>query len=79
MIPHELHARSLADLLAPIAPLLADDAVGEIMINGPARVYVERAGRIEPTTALRPGADELEQALELARQAGLWRFDTRWR
>jgi pilus assembly protein CpaF len=51
MIPGELHARSLAQLLSPIAPLLADDAVGEIMINGPGRVYVERAGRIESTAA----------------------------
>ncbi len=33
----------------PIEPLLADDTVSEIMVNGPNAVYVERKGRIEPT------------------------------
>jgi pilus assembly protein CpaF len=31
----------------PIEPLLADDTVTEVMVNGPNRVYIERAGRIE--------------------------------
>ena len=31
----------------PIEPLLADQTVTEVMVNGPKRVYVERAGRIE--------------------------------
>jgi pilus assembly protein CpaF len=35
--------------LGPIEPLLADDSVTEIMVNGPNAVYVERAGRVEPT------------------------------
>ena len=33
----------------PIEPLLADQTVTEVMVNGPKRVYVERAGRIEKT------------------------------
>ena len=33
----------------PIEPLLADDTVTEIMVNGPNSVYVERAGRVQPT------------------------------
>ena len=33
----------------PIEPLLDDDSLTEIMVNGPNAVYVERAGRIEPT------------------------------
>jgi pilus assembly protein CpaF len=33
----------------PIEPLLMDDTVSEIMVNGPNSVYVERAGRLEPT------------------------------
>jgi pilus assembly protein CpaF len=33
--------------LAPIRSLLEDPEVTEIMINGPARVYVERAGRMQ--------------------------------
>jgi len=39
----------LRELLGPIGPLLDDPGVSEVMINGPTRVYVERAGRIEPT------------------------------
>jgi pilus assembly protein CpaF len=35
------------DGLGAIEPLLADDAVTEIMLNGPGRAYVERDGRIE--------------------------------
>jgi len=35
--------------LGPIEPLLDDDSLTEIMVNGPNAVYVERAGRVEPT------------------------------
>jgi pilus assembly protein CpaF len=34
--------------LGPLEPLLADPAVTEVMINGPGRAFVERAGRLEP-------------------------------
>ncbi len=40
---------SLGYFLGPLAELLADDDVSEIMINGPEAVYVERGGRIERT------------------------------
>ncbi|MHB8669486.1 MAG: CpaF family protein [Acidimicrobiales bacterium] len=33
----------------PIEPLLQDEDVTEVMVNGPDRVYVERSGRIERT------------------------------
>jgi pilus assembly protein CpaF len=33
--------------LGPLEPLLADTAVTEVMVNGPGRAYVERAGRLE--------------------------------
>ena len=35
--------------LGPLEGLLADEAVSEIMVNGPDRVYVERRGRLELT------------------------------
>jgi pilus assembly protein CpaF len=35
--------------LGPIEPLLADDSVTEVMVNGPNAVYVERAGKVEET------------------------------
>jgi pilus assembly protein CpaF len=33
----------------PIEPLLNDDSVSEVMVNGPRQVYVERKGRLELT------------------------------
>jgi len=33
--------------LGPLEPLLADPTVTEVMVNGPGRVWVERAGRLE--------------------------------
>src|SRR6058998_2720593 len=54
----ELAARvvRLATGLGPLEPLLADPLVDEVMVNGPREVWVERAGRIEPT-AVRFGSD----------------------
>src|SRR5918994_897114 len=33
----------------PIEPLLRDDSVTEVMVNGPDRIYVERSGKLEET------------------------------
>lgn len=33
--------------LGPLEPILADDAVTDIMVNGPKQVYVERGGKLE--------------------------------
>jgi pilus assembly protein CpaF len=44
--------REIADDIlgyGPIDPLLRDDSVTEVMANGPDRVYIERAGKIERT------------------------------
>jgi pilus assembly protein CpaF len=35
--------------LGPLEPLLADPSVSDILVNGHAKVYVERYGRLEPT------------------------------
>jgi pilus assembly protein CpaF len=35
--------------LGPLEPLLADDTVTEVMVNGSKNIYVERAGKIERT------------------------------
>ena len=47
----ELVERLLDDMLGlgPLEPLLADEAVTDIMVNGPRQVYVERKGKLTLT------------------------------
>ncbi len=42
----------MADIMGygPIEPLLRDDSVTEIMVNGPKNIYLERRGKIERTS-----------------------------
>ncbi|MCU0703151.1 MAG: Flp pilus assembly complex ATPase component TadA [Fimbriiglobus sp.] len=50
MTRDEVYACTLRHFFKPVADLLYDDAhddVSEVMINGPADIYLERAGRIE--------------------------------
>src|SRR5690348_14729380 len=46
MIPASLHERNLRALFAPVASLLADREISEIMINGPGQIYAERHGKV---------------------------------
>jgi len=39
----------------PIQPLLNDDSVTEVMVNGPFRVYVERKGKLQLSDVHVPG------------------------
>lgn len=57
---HAPHAEALAAAVVseligcgPLDGLLADASVTEIMVNGPAQVFVERDGRIEPAPSVR--------------------------
>jgi pilus assembly protein CpaF len=47
----ELVESLIADMLGlgPLEPLIADDTVSDIMVNGPKQVYVERRGKLELT------------------------------
>ncbi len=45
--------------LGPIEPLLTDQSVTDIMINGPKQVYVERAGRLHLTDVTFADNDQL--------------------
>ena len=51
--------RSVADELTglgPLAPLLADPAVTDVLVNGPAEVWVERGGTVERASVRFPSA-----------------------
>ncbi|MEW5865944.1 MAG: CpaF family protein [Bacillota bacterium] len=50
--------------LGPITPLLEDDSVTEIMVNGPDHVYVERGGRIERARVRFRSADHVMHIIE---------------
>jgi pilus assembly protein CpaF len=54
----------LATGLGPLEPLLADPSVDEVMVNGPADVYVERRGRLERVAVAFDGEVELMHAIE---------------
>ncbi len=54
----------LASGLGPLEPLLADPAVDEVMVNGPAAVYAERGGRLERTGVRFGDETELMHAVE---------------
>lgn len=45
----EVFGRSIRHFLAPVATLLDDPNVSEILINGPEQVYFERAGVLHPS------------------------------
>src|SRR5205085_290049 len=47
----ELVDSLIADMLGlgPLEPLIADETVNDIMVNGPKQVYVERRGKLELT------------------------------
>jgi pilus assembly protein CpaF len=62
----DLRSRILRDTvgLGPLEELLADPDVEEVMVNGPARVYVERRGRIEATAVRFADEAELRNAID---------------
>ena len=51
--PERLHRFVLDEALGlgPLEGLLADDEVREIMVNGPAQIFIESGGRLQPTDA----------------------------
>jgi pilus assembly protein CpaF len=59
-------ARLAADLLGagPLEPLLADERITEIMVNGPAQVQVEIDGRLLPSDVRFSSADQVRAVIE---------------
>ncbi|WP_114810890.1 CpaF family protein [Paraburkholderia kururiensis] len=57
--------------LGPIEPLLADETVTDVLVNGPDQVYVERHGRLELTTCkFRDNAHVINVAQRIAAGVG---------
>ena len=50
--------------LGPLAPLMGDPAITDILVNGPHSVYVERFGRIEPTDIRFRNAEHVVRVIE---------------
>jgi pilus assembly protein CpaF len=71
MIPSEIYAQTLFDLLAPVRPFMEDPSVSEVMINGPEQIFIERAGKLELTSArFASGAAVLSALRNVAQFAG---------
>ena len=57
--------------LGPLEPLLADETVTDIMVNGPNQVYVERKGKLELTdVAFRDDAHVMHVATRIVTEVG---------
>jgi pilus assembly protein CpaF len=62
--------------MGPLAPLLADPAISDILVNAPDKVYVERFGRLEKTDIRFRDADHIVRVIErIAARVGR-RIDT---
>ena len=56
----------LADILGygPLEPLLMDDTITEVMVNGSEKVYIERRGMIEKTDVVFENEDHLRRVID---------------
>ncbi len=70
---HEVVERLLDEMvgLGPLEPLLADDSIADIMVNGANCVYIERAGKLELTdVTFRNDAHVLNIAQRIVQNVG---------
>ncbi len=70
---HQMVEELLNDMfgIGPIEPLLADDTVSDILVNGPDQIYVERHGRLELTSVtFRDNAHVINVAQRIAASVG---------
>ncbi|WP_366654504.1 CpaF family protein [Fodinicurvata sp. EGI_FJ10296] len=57
--------------LGPLEPLLADDSITDIMVNGPKQIYVERSGKLELTdVTFRDNAHVMHVATRIVTRVG---------
>src|SRR6187431_3842498 len=50
--------------LGPLEPLLRDESVTEIMVNGPRQVYIERSGKLELTNVVFQNDDHVMRIID---------------
>ena len=69
-VPRGERARIVTDIcdeilgLGPIEPLLKDESITEVMINGPKKIYVERKGKLQLTNVQFHDDDHLMTIIE---------------
>src|SRR3954466_14959154 len=50
--------------LGPLEPLLRDESISEVMVNGPRQVYIERRGRLELTNVVFQNDDHVMRIID---------------
>src|SRR5664280_2266749 len=50
--------------LGPLEPLLRDESITEIMVNGPRQVYIERSGKLELTNVVFQNDDHVMRIID---------------
>lgn len=66
---------AINNFLGPIVPLLEDDTVSEVLINGPNEIFVERGGKMEITDVEFDDEDSLRAAVNAIAQSVGRRID----
>jgi pilus assembly protein CpaF len=62
---------TILPFLKPIEHLILDDAISEVMVNGPDRVFIEKQGFVEPVPGIHLGEKSLMIAVKnIARRLG---------
>src|SRR5712672_4747410 len=57
--------------LRPIEHLILDESISEVMVNGPDRIFIEKAGFVEPVPGITLGEKSLMVAVKnIARRLG---------
>jgi pilus assembly protein CpaF len=62
---------TILPFLKPIEHLILDDAISEVMVNGPDRIFIEKQGFVEPVQGIHLGEKSLMVAVKnIARRLG---------
>ena len=62
---------TILPFLKPIEQLILDDSISEVMVNGPDRIFIEKAGFVEPIQGVNLGEKSLMVAVKnIARRLG---------